>query len=64
MCLAQAPSAAFSKRALTVYRPDGSLLEGQPIMPDVPIEWTQADVAQKRDPDLAAALDLAGRNDW
>jgi len=39
-------------------------LEGQPIMPDVPIEWTQADVAQKRDPDLAAALDLAGRNDW
>jgi C-terminal processing protease CtpA/Prc len=47
-----------------VYRPDGNLLEGNPVMPDVPVEWTRDDVVKGCDPDVAAALDLAGKSDW
>lgn len=41
---------------MRVYGPAGAPIEGSGTVPDVPVAWTQADVAQARDPDLAAAL--------
>jgi C-terminal processing protease CtpA/Prc len=41
---------------LQVWSPAGRLIEGRGTKPDVPVQWTRADVIEKRDPDLAAAL--------
>ncbi len=39
-----------------VYGPKGELIEGRGTVPDVPIEWSRADLVSGQDPDLAAAL--------
>jgi C-terminal processing protease CtpA/Prc len=39
-------------------RIDGAPLEGIGIIPDVPVDWTLADLRQGRDPDLAEAVRL------
>ncbi len=45
--------ARFSTGAF--YRNNGALIEGVGIQPDVPVEWTLADILNGRDPDLEAA---------
>jgi len=37
-------------------RPNGETVEGMGIAPDVPVEWTLADVRSGRDPDLERAI--------
>jgi C-terminal processing protease CtpA/Prc len=41
---------------MRVYGPKGSLIEGRGTVPTIPVRWTAADFIEKRDPDLAAAL--------
>jgi hypothetical protein len=42
-----------------VHGPRGGLIEGVGTVPDVLVRWTRDDCVQQRDPDLAAALQLA-----
>lgn len=46
---------------MRVYSPSGTLIEGSGVTPDVPVQWTRADVLAGADPDLAAALALLAR---
>ena len=46
---------------MRVFGPNGMLIEGRGTVPTIPVRWTAADYLEKRDPDLAAALQaLAG----
>lgn len=44
-----------------VRRANGEISEGNPVRPDIPVQWTRADVLDGRDPDLAVALALFDR---
>jgi C-terminal processing protease CtpA/Prc len=46
---------------MRVYGPKGELIEGRGTTPTVPVRWTTADFIEKKDPDLAAALQALGR---
>ena len=50
--------AGISLCTMKVWSPKDRLIEGRGTLPDLPVVWTQADVAQGRDPDLEAALKL------
>lgn len=43
---------------MLVYGPDDRLIEGRGTLPDVPVEWTSADLREGRDPDLEVARAL------
>jgi hypothetical protein len=42
--------------SMRVWSPDGRMIEGQGVVPDVPVAWTIADYLEGRDPGLEAAL--------
>ncbi len=44
---------------MRVYSPDGEMIEGVGVKPDVPVGWTREDYLEGRDPDLEAALEIA-----
>jgi C-terminal processing protease CtpA/Prc len=56
--IAKLPASETSVTACTmrVYGPKGELIEGRGTVPTIPVRWTAADFIEKRDPDLAAAL--------
>ncbi len=41
---------------MRVQRPSGQMIEGHPLVPDVPVIWTRSDLLEGLDPDLAAAI--------
>jgi C-terminal processing protease CtpA/Prc len=46
---------------MQVWNLNGQLIESRPLKPTVPVQWTQHDLVEGRDPDLSAALDYLGR---
>ena len=46
---------------MRVYGPKGEIIEGRGTTPTIPVRWTAADFLEKRDPDLAAALEALNR---
>jgi hypothetical protein len=46
---------------MRVYGPKGGMIEGRGTKPTIPVRWTAADYLEKRDPDVAAALEALRR---
>lgn len=44
---------------MRVFGPDGEMTEGRGVVPDVPVRWQREDFFERRDPDLARAMELA-----
>jgi hypothetical protein len=50
--------ASITVSTCKAFAVSGELLEGHPAKVDFPVQWTRADIADGRDPDLAKALEL------